>query len=81
MRDFSVGAAQSVKMTLVPKIFSGSQFQVNALGLEHDPDLAPQFVRFLGRVKSHDDGAAAACNHQGRENAEHGCLAAAVWSE
>ena len=30
---------QSIEMALVPQVFSSSQFQVNALGLEHNPDL------------------------------------------
>ena len=65
-------------MALVPQILGCGQFQVDALGLEHDADLTAQLVGFLGRVKSHNDGAAASGNHQRRENAKHGGLAAAV---
>ena len=36
---FQGRAAQSVKMTLMPQIFGGGQFHINALCLEHDPDL------------------------------------------
>ena len=71
----------AVEMALVPQVFRRSQFQINALGLENDPDLTPQFVGLFGCVKSHDDGAAAACDHEGRKDTEHGGLAAAVRAE
>ena len=68
-------------MALVPQIFGGGQLHIDALGLEDHADLAAQFVGLFRRVKSHDHGAAAARHHQGRKNAEHRGLAAAVGSE
>ena len=68
-------------MALMPQIFGRGQFKINALRLEHDPDLTAHLVGLFGRVESHDHGAAASRDHQGREDAKHRGLAAAVGSE
>ena len=68
-------------MPLVPQIFVGSQFQVDALRLEDHADFASQFARLFRRVKSLDHSPAATRYHQSRKNAEHRGLAAAIRSE
>ena len=75
------GAAQTVKMSLMPEIFVGGEFQVDALGLKDHADLAPQARRFLRGVAAHDGGASGGRKHQGGKNPEERGLAAAVGAE
>ena len=75
------GPAQSVKMSLMPKILVGGELQINALRLKDHADLPPQARRFLRRIVAHDRSAARAWKHQGGENPEERGLAAAVGTE
>ena len=75
------GAAQTVKMSLMPKILVGRELQVDALGLKDHADLPAQARWFLRRIAAHDGGAAGGRKHQGGKNPEERGLAAAVGAE
>src|SRR5579864_3451979 len=65
----------------MPEVLISCQLWVDALGLEHDADLAAESRRILGGIAAHDQGVARGWNHQCRKNAEEGCFAAAVGTE
>ncbi len=72
---------QAIKMSLMPKVFSGGQLNVDALRLEDHTNLAPQTVRVTSYIETHNRSVSAYRNHQGRENAKQRSLTAAVGSE
>src|SRR5258708_6072831 len=55
---FQVGAAQAVEVSLMPEVFVGSEFGVNALSLEDDADMAAQGSGLANGVEDSDRGAA-----------------------
>lgn len=72
---------QAVKAALVLQIFGGGELQINALRLEHNPDLTPQLGGIFGGVMPQNDGLPADWDHERRKNAEHGGFSAAIWPE
>src|SRR5579864_1622862 len=65
----------------MPEVLISCQLGVDALGLEHDADLAAEGRRILDGIAAHDQGATRGRNHQCRKNAEKGRFAAAVGAE
>ena len=68
-------------MSLMPEIFIGSEFGVDALGLEDDSNVAAQGSGLADGVEAGDGGATGSWDHQSRKNAEESSLAAAVRAE
>ena len=78
---FQSRAAKTVKMSLVPEIFIGGQFQIDALRLEDDADMPAERSRLANRIQSDNCGAPRTRHHQGRKNPEESSLSAAVRAE
>src|SRR5437762_3455081 len=74
-------AAQSVEMSLVTQVLSGSQFNVDALRLEYNANLSAQAAWIGGGVMAHDDGVSFGRQHQRGENTEQCGFAASIWTE
>jgi hypothetical protein len=78
---FELGSTQTVEVSLMPQIFVGGEFGVNALGLKDDSDMAAQGSGLADGVEAGDGGAARSRNHESGKNAEQCGLAAAVRAE
>ena len=78
---FESWAAQSVEVSLVPKVLVCGEFWVVALRLEYDADMTPESGWVSGGVKSLDNRAPARRQHECRENSEQGCFSAAIRAE
>src|SRR3954447_7212379 len=63
------------------EVLGGGEFDVNALRLEHDSDVAAKLIWLCGSVVAKDHSAAPHGDHQGGENAKERGLAAAVGAE
>src|SRR5258708_19232060 len=68
---FQVGAAQAVEVSLMPEVFVGSEFGVNALSLEDDADMAAQGSGLANRVEAGEPRAPGSWDHSRRKNAEY----------
>src|SRR5580658_427520 len=69
------GAAQAIKMALMPKILVSRKLQVDALRLKNHADLPPQARRIERRIAAHDNRASGGWKHQGGKNPEKSSLA------
>ncbi len=78
---FQVEAAQAVEVSLMPEVFVGGEFEIDARGLEDDADVAAQRSGLANGVEAGDGGAAGGGDHEGGKNAEQSGLAAAVRAE
>src|ERR1700679_72965 len=76
--SFEFGAAQTVKVSLMPQVFIGREFGIDALCLEDYADVAAQGSGLANGVEAGDGGAARSRDHEGGKNSEQSGLAAAV---
>ncbi len=75
-------SAQPIKMSLMPQILIGGQLRDRRSAPEKQrQSAAADCAGILRRIATHDDGAAAGRDHQGRENAKQRRLSAAVRAE
>ena len=74
-------AVKAIEMSLMTEVLGRREFQIDALRLEDDTDLAPQLAGFAGGIASEYERASTDWHHERRKNAEHGGLSAAVGSE
>ncbi len=65
----------------MPEVFVGGEFEIDARGLEDDPDVAAERSGLANGVQAGDGGAAGSGHHKGGKNAEESGLAAAVRAE
>src|SRR6266705_342010 len=61
-------AAQPVKMSLMTQVLSRTQFNIDALRLEHNSNLSAQTAWIAGGVVAHDDSVSLRRQHQRGEN-------------
>src|SRR5579872_4790217 len=72
---------QAIKMTLMPKVLSGGQLDVDTLCLENHANLSSQIIRVTSYIKTHNRSVSAYWNHQRGEDAKQRGLTAAVGSK
>src|ERR1700690_1709099 len=75
---FEIGAAQAVKVSLMPEVFVGGQLCVDALRLKDDADVPAQCPGLADGVDARDRGAAGSGDHERGKNPEQSRLAPAV---
>ena len=75
---FEVGATEAVEMSLMPQVFAGGEFGIDALGLKDDADVAAEGSGLVNGVEAGDGCAARSGDHQCGQNPEKRGLAAAV---
>src|SRR5271166_4186823 len=78
---FEFGAAQAVEMSLMPEVFVGGEFKIDALCLEDYAYMAAQGSGLADRVEAGDGGAAGSWNHERGKDSKQSSFAAAVRAE
>ena len=74
-------SAETIEVSLMPKVLVGGQFQIDALCLEDDADMTPERARLANCIQTDDGSGARTRHHKSRKNPEKSRLTTAVWAE